>query len=1053
MKKSIKSRILFLFLSIIFITIALISLLAVWQAGKALRDNTLHNFEKIAEELYFNINKVIVEGFQNIEVIVNNPVIASDETTPDQKKQELLRLKKILKVYEDMTLIAPDGTVITSTDYNFRGDWKFEKHFKEARDGGFSVSNTHFIPNPLKLIICFSGPIYNRQHQMTSIVSLQLNIESIATVINHVKIGETGYAFLLDEHNKIIAHHDTTLLMNKVDQSFLKDLYDFHQVPDPTKKAPMVANYFYWNKDNRRVPAYQSSVHADWKVVVTQSSKEVYKPMDLFTQNVLLCALLLSILAILAGIHFSNAITRPINALIQGTSVLAKGDLDHQVRVESQDEVRQLADAFNAMAQELKVYREKLLATVNRLQTLNDTTPDAVMIHRPDGSIIDVNETVLSMYGYDREEMSRLSVADFSGSSHTQEEALRNMQSALQGNAEDFEWICKKKNGEEFPVIVRLRKMTVGRDDFILAVVSDVTVRKKAEMELQKAHDELEDRVAEQTEHLVKANKSMEMEIAERKKAEEELRLAKEAAEGANSAKSQFLAIMSHEIRTPMNAIMGMTGLLLDTDLMVDQREFCETIRGSSNSLLAIINNILDFSKIEFGKMELEMQPFNLRECVEDSIDLFAPKASEKWLELVYSISEDTPHVIVGDITRLRQVMVNLIGNAIKFTEKGEVVINVVSEKRNPGDYILHFAITDTGIGIPESRRHLLFQTFSQIDSSTTRKFGGTGLGLAICKKLVEIMGGKIWVESEERRGSTFNFTINVKALDDVTVRHSTPGREEMADKLVLIVDDNFTNRIILSRQILSWGLKFQSASSGLEALEWLKAGITFDLALLDMHMPSMDGVTLAQEIRKYRDKDKLPIIMLTSLGEWAQKGGATDIDAFLTKPVKPYSLYDTLLRFLTKEKVIEKKAPAGSAFDILMAEKYPLKILLAEDNPVNQKVAQRMLEKLGYRVDLAGNGIEAVAAVRRQFYDVIFMDVQMPEKDGIETTIQLRSDLPSQDQPYIIAMTAGAFAEDKEKCLKAGMDDYISKPVQIEQLIAALVKKCKSTVRAYQKP
>jgi len=1043
MKKSIKSRILIYFLTITCITIALISLLAVWQAGRALRDMTLQNFEKIAEELYFNINKIIVAGFQDIEVIVNNPVIVSDQTGPDEKRKELLRLKKILKSYEDITLINPGGTVITSTDYNFRGDWKYEKHFKEACGGVFSMSNTHFIPNPVKLIISFTGPVYNRQRQMTAIVSLQLNVESIATVINHVKIGETGYAFLLDEHNKIIAHHDRSLLMTKVNGVYLDNLYEFHEIPDQVTKVPMVANYYFWNKYTPKAPAYHSSVHAEWKVVVAQSSREVYKPLSLFTRNVLLCALLLSALAILAAIHFSNAITRPVKALIEGTSVLAKGDLDHQVTVESQDEVRQLADAFNAMAQELKIYREKLLATVNRLQTLNDTTPDAVMVHRADGAIIDVNETVLSMYGYRREEMARVSVAELSGIQYSQEKALDRIQSALQGGAEDFEWTGKKKNGEEFPVIVRLRKMTVGAEDFILAVVSDITVRKKAEMELQKAHDELEERVAEQTDHLVRANKAMELEIAERKRAEEELRLAKEAAEGANIAKSQFLAIMSHEIRTPMNAIIGMTGLLLDTELKPDQREFCETIRSSSNSLLAIINNILDFSKIEFGKMELEKQPFNLRECVEESIDLLAPKASEKGLELIYSISEDAPHVITGDSTRLRQVMVNLLGNAIKFTEHGEVVVNVVSEKRGPGDFILHFAITDTGIGIPESRRHLLFQTFTQIDSSTTRRFGGTGLGLAICKKLVEIMGGTIWVESEEHRGSTFNFTIHVEALNEGVLPRPGPGQEKMADKLVLIVDDNFTNRIILSRQVLSWGLKFQSASSGIEAIEWLKAGISFDLALLDMQMPSMDGVTLAEEIRKYRTREKLPIIMLTSMGEWGQRGNNAAIDAFLNKPVKPYSLYDTLLRFLTQEKMEEKKAPAEPAFDILMAEKYPLRILVVEDNPVNQKVAQRMLQKLGYRVDMAGNGIEAIAAVRRQQYDVIFMDVQMPEKDGIETTVQLRTELPAAGQPYIIAMTAGAFAEDREKCLRAGMNDYISKPVQIEHLIAALVKKC----------
>jgi PAS domain S-box-containing protein len=1051
MKKSIKLRLLIYFLSLTLITIVLISCLAVWQAEKAIRDNTLQNFEKIAEELFFNINKVTTEGLQDLEVIVSNPIISSEKTSADDKKRELLRLKKILKNYEDITLINLEGTVITSTDYNFRGDWKFEKHFIEARNGSFNVSTVHFIPNPLKLIISFSGPLYNAKRQMSAIVSLQLNMKSIGNLVNHVRIGNTGYAFVIDENSKIITHHDDDLLMTRVEPGTLKQLLTCHQLPGPHGKPPFIANCFYQSKESKRSGDYQPSLHADWKVVVAQESDEVFKSLELFERNVLICALLLSLLAIFAGLHFSNAITKPIKTLIMGTSLIGQGDLEHQVLVESEDEVRQLADSFNTMALELMAYREKLLASVNRLQTLTDTTPDSVMVHHENGALMDVNETALAMFGYGREEMLALPVEALSGEGWTQDQALLHIRNVLETNATDFEWLSRRKNGQEFPSIVRLRKMSVGHENLILAVVSDITERKKAEMELKKAHDELEDRVAEQTEHLMKANKVLEIEIAERKKAEEELRIAKEAAESANLAKSQFLAVMSHEIRTPMNAIIGMTGLLLDTELRQEQREFCETVRSSSNSLLAIINNILDFSKIEFGKMELEQHPFNLLECIEESIDLLAPRASEKGLELLYSIDEKVPHVIIGDVTRLRQVLVNLLNNAIKFTEKGEVFVSVTSEKQENLEYLVHFSITDTGIGIPEARRHLLFQTFSQLDSSTTRKFGGTGLGLAICKKLVEIMGGSIWVESEENKGSTFNFTLSAEIVENGGSRAFVSGNEDLAGKEILIVDDNFTNRIILSRQVLSWGLKFQSASSGLEALEWLKAGVNFDMAILDMHMPGMDGLTVAEEMRKLRRSRELPIIILSSLGEWVRKNEASPVDACLTKPVKPYQLYDILLRFLTQGGTEKKKAFVEPSFNKEMAEKLPLRILLAEDNPVNQRVALRMLEKLGYRADVVGNGLEALEALKRQHYDLIFMDVQMPEMDGLETTMYIRKELPPDAQPCIVAMTAGAFAEDRERCLASGMDDYISKPVQIEHIVAILKKKYDPAKRQVQ--
>jgi PAS domain S-box-containing protein len=1041
MKKSIKIRILYYFLIITLFTIISISFLAIIQANKAIRDNTLQNFEKISGELYFNINKVILKGIADLQVVVNNPVILSDDKTPDEKKEELLKLKQILKDYEDITLITTSGNVITSTDYNYRGDWRYEKHFQEAGNGSFSVSNVHFILNPLKLIISFAGPVYNKKKQISAVLSLQLNMESIWDIADHLTIGTTGFALLLDENNKIISHPDKSLILNKIDRRELEDFYHSNELADiKNKKEIMLGNYFSKNRMDKSYIKYNPSFYTDWKVIVLQNSKEVFNSLDVFKRNVFLFALILSVIVIFMGLHFSDALTKPLKELAMSASIIGHGNLEHRVNIKSHDEVRQVADSFNNMAQELKLSQGKLLSALNRFQLLNDTTPDAVFLHRLDGTIIDVNQTCLDIYCYTREEMLSLTVGEISGKGCSQERAIEKINLAVQGIKQDFEWTGRQKSGKEFPVIVRLRKMSLSDGEFILAVISDIKERKKAEEALKSAHDELEKRVEEQTEDLREANRELKIEIGERKRAEEELILAKDAAESANRAKSQFLATMSHEIRTPMNAIVGMTGLLLDTPVTDEQRDFCETIRASSDTLLTLINDILDFSKIEARRMELEKQPFNISDCVEEAIDLIASKAAEKKIELIYTFKEHVPSVITGDITRLRQILVNLLSNAVKFTDRGEILLTVTSREVSDITHEIHFAVRDTGIGISEEGMKFLFKSFSQIDASTTRKYGGTGLGLAISRRLSEIMGGTMWVESEAGKGATFHFTIiaDISPDTDKITFHKT---DELQGKHVLIVDDNLTNRIILNRHILSWGMMCQSASSGLEAIEWIKAGLSFDIAVLDMHMPEMDGMTLAQEIRKYRSSEELSLVMLTSLGEIDRRDYSVYFQACITKPVKPSYLYNTLVTILSGQKKSSIRDLKKPVIDIEMGQKYPLKILLAEDNLINQKVALRILSKMGYRADVVANGIETLEALKRQKYDIIFMDVQMPEMDGLKATAHIRRDISHELQPYIIAMTAGAFKEDMEECFSAGMDDYMSKPVKVEWLIMAIRK------------
>jgi len=1018
--------------TLLIIIITLAGLLTVlWTAGRAVVLSSYTNLE--ARDARQNIERVRSALRDDLSSLRNtaSDYAAWDQTyafmggaNPDFPRVEILdenlsRIKVSL-----LLLIDSKGQVVFSKSFDLRNN-------RETP-----------LPDGLHNHLSRSGPLVDsRPDPVSGILVLPKEVMFIVThpVLTSAGQGPARGALIMGRplDTTEIAHlAETTHLpvsISRLDEK--PQPVDGEAASSLSKQSPLLVRPL----DEERLGAYaieEDIYGTPCLMVKVEMPRDIYRQGQATFRYFLISLLAagaafgLIVVALLRKVILSRITRLSHNVIEVGES----GDLSARVSVAEEDELSTLSTAINHMLDDLEQTRTEQRKSRERFRRLVETTnvipweSDAAT-----GRFTYVGPQAARLLGYPVEDWQKENFLADHLHPQDRDETIK---------------FCMEKAASEREYEIEYRLIAAdGREVWFRDFVSVVAGSNKPEM-LQ----------------------GFLIEITERKRFESALQQSKETAEAATRAKSEFVANMSHEIRTPMNAIIGMTGLLLDTRLTRDQRDFVETVRNAGDALLTIINDILDFSKIESGKLDLEMQPFDLRECVEEALDLVTPKAAEKQLNIAYLFDDSAPVSIIGDITRLRQVLVNLLSNAVKFTEKGEAVVSLralsLEENGRMGEWEngregsgesssptpplshspaqasidhceIHFAVSDTGIGIPEEMMSRLFQSFSQVDASTTRNYGGTGLGLAISKRLVEMMGGRIWAERREGGGSVFHFTITARPAQAAPRHYLVEDQPALSGKRVLIVDDNPTNRKILSSQTRSWGMMPTVVESGIRAMGLLRDGVRFDLAILDMQMPEMDGFELAARIHDLPDERRLPLIMLTSLGWRGADARAGEFAAFLTKPIKPSQLHNALTDIFDR-RASNDEAPLEKQLDLQIGMKSPLRVLVAEDNAVNQKVALRMLERFGYRADVASNGVEALDAIARQHYDLVFMDVQMPEMDGLETTRRIR-ELRPDTRPTIIAMTANAMKEDREECLAAGMDDFVSKPITVKELLSTL--------------